>query len=177
MIDIKLIRESPEFVRQSLEKRGKTFPIDTIIKTDEDYRNLLQQVELLRARHKQTSKNLGNTQERPPELISQMRDLGEQIAALQQQANNAKNNLDPLLLELPNMPHPSVPLGKDANDNIITHTWGTPKHFSYKPLAHWDLGTSLNIIDFRYWFCNCSYYVPYGLVISADTCQKHDNKK
>ena len=148
MIDIKLIRESPEFVRQSLEKRGKTFPLDTIVKTDEDYRHLLQQVELLRARHKQTSKNLGNTQERPPELISQMRDLGEQIAALQQQANNAKNNLDPLLLELPNMPHPNVPLGKDANDNTVTRTWGTPRLVPFKPLAHWDLGTSLNIIDF-----------------------------
>jgi len=148
MIDIKLIRENPEFVRQSLEKRGGTFPIDTIVKADEDYRYLLQQVELLRARHKQTSKDLGNTQERPPELISQMRDLGEQIAALQQQANNAKNNLYPLLLELPNIPHPSVPLGKDENDNIVTHSWGTPKQFSYKPLAHWDLGTSLDIIDF-----------------------------
>jgi seryl-tRNA synthetase len=148
MIDIKLIRENPELVLQSLEKRGKTFPLDTIVKIDEDYRNLLQQVELLRAKHNQTSKELGKTQERPPELISQMRDLGEQITALQQQANNVKNRLDPLLLELPNIPHPSVPLGKDANDNIRTDTWGTPRQFSFKPLAHWDLGTSLNIIDF-----------------------------
>ena len=148
MIDIKLIRESPALVRQSLEKRGNTYPLDTIVKADKDYRNLLQQVELLRAGHKQTSKNLGNTKERPPELISQMRDLGEQIAALQQQANDAKNILDTLLLELPNIPHPNVPLGKDANDNIVTRTWGTPRLFPFKPSAHWDLGTSLNIIDF-----------------------------
>jgi len=148
MLDIKLIRESPELVRLSLEKRGKTYPLDTIVKIDEDYRNLLQQVELLRAKHKQTSKELGKTQERPPELISQMRDLGEQIGTLQQQANNTKNTLETFLLELPNMPHPSVPLGKDANDNIVTRTWGTPRLFPFKALAHWDLGTSLNIIDF-----------------------------
>ena len=148
MIDIKLIRESPEFVRQSLEKRNKSFPLDSIIKIDKDYRNFLQQVELLRAKHNQTSKELGKTQKRPPELISQMRDLGEQIATLQQQATKVKNTLDPLLLELPNIPDPSVPLGKDANDNILTRTWGTPRHFSFKPLAHWDLGTNLNIIDF-----------------------------
>ncbi len=148
MLDIKFIRESPDSIRQSLSKRGKVYTLDDILKVDEDYRDLLRQVELFRAQHNQTSRDLGKTRERPPELIAQMRNLGEQISALQQQANKAKNKLDSLLLELPNLPHPSVPLGKDENDNIQVRTWGTPREFSFKPLPHWDIGERLNIIDF-----------------------------
>ena len=80
MIDIKLIRENPELVRQSLEKRGKPFPLDTIVKIDEDYRNLLQQVELLRAKHNQTSKELGkDALEGGKDIIEEGKDLGKGV--------------------------------------------------------------------------------------------------
>jgi seryl-tRNA synthetase len=149
MLDIKLIREKPELVRQALEKRGDSFAIDGIIDIDGRYRNLLRQTEELRARHNEASKQLSTSKEKPPQLIAQMRELGEQISSLQQQTKEAKAELDSLLLELPNMPHPSVPLGGGPADNVVVRAWGKPAEFAFKPLPHWELGEKLGIIDFQ----------------------------
>ncbi len=149
MLDIKLIRESPEVVRQALEKRGNTFALENILETDEHHRHLLRQVELLRSQHNQVSKQLGTTKEKPPQLIAEMRKLGEQISALQQETSQVKADLESLLLELPNIPHPSVPLGKNESNNIVVRSWGEPREFSFKPLPHWELGEKLGIIDFQ----------------------------
>jgi len=149
MLDIKLIRENPELVRQALEKRGNTFALENILEVDEHYRRLLRQVELLRNQHNQASKLLGKTKEKPPELIAEMRQIGEQISDLQQETSQIKNSLNSLLLEMPNIPHPSVPLGKGASDNIVVRNWGEPPRFSFKPLPHWELGEKLGIIDFH----------------------------
>jgi seryl-tRNA synthetase len=149
MLDIKLIRENPELVRQALEKRGDSFALDSILEIDSRYRSLLRQTEELRAKHNESSKQLSKSKEKPPQLIAQMRQLGEQISSLQQQTKEAKANLDSLLLELPNFPHPSVPLGRGAGDNVVVRTWGKPGEFPFKPLPHWELGEKLGIIDFQ----------------------------
>jgi len=149
MLDIKLIRENPELVRQALEKRGDSFALDSIVEIDGRYRSLLRQTEELRAKHNEASKQLSRSEEKPPQLIAQMRQLGEQISSLQQQTKEAKADLDSLLLELPNMPHASVPLGRGADDNVVVRTWGKPGEFSFKPLPHWELGEKLGIIDFQ----------------------------
>jgi seryl-tRNA synthetase len=149
MLDIKLMRENPELVRQALEKRGDTFDLDNILETDGRYRSLLRQTEELRAKHNEASKLLSTSKEKPPQLIAQMRQMGEQISSLQQQTKEAKADLDSLLLELPNMPHPSVPLGGDAADNVVVRTWGKPTKFAFEPLPHWELGEKLGIIDFQ----------------------------
>ena len=149
MLDIKLIREKPELVRQALEKRGDSVALDSILEIDGRYRRLLRQTEELRAKHNEASKQLSKSKEKPPELIAEMRQLGEQISSLQQQTKEAKAKLDSLLLELPNMPHPSVPLGRGAADNVVVRTWGKPKEFPFKPLPHWELREKLGIIDFQ----------------------------
>jgi seryl-tRNA synthetase len=149
MLDIKLIREKPEFVRKELEKRGDIVALDDIFELDKHYRSLLRQVEELRSQHNETSRQLGRTKEKPPELIAQMRQMGEQISSLQRETNQAKANLDFLLLQLPNLPHPSVPLGENENDNVVVRNWGEPRKFSFKPLPHWELGEKLGIIDFH----------------------------
>jgi len=149
MLDIKLIREESDLVRQGLEKRGDSHGLDSIIELDGRYRTLLRQTEELRAEHNKTSKQLSTSKEKPPELIAQMRQLGEQISSLQQQTKEAKAELDSLLLELPNVPHPSVPLGTGAADNVEVRTWGTPREFPFRPLPHWELGEKLGIIDFQ----------------------------
>ena len=148
MIDIKLIREEPDLFREAMEKRGETSSLGDILQADGQYLKLLRRLEELRARHNETSRQLGRTKERPPELIAEMRQLGEEVSSLQQETREAKANLDTLLLGLPNIPHPSVPLGEDSSDNIIVRTWGEPKSFSFKPLPHWELGENLGIIDF-----------------------------
>jgi seryl-tRNA synthetase len=153
MLDIKLIREKTELVRQALEKRGYNLDsivaLDRILGIDSRYRSLLRQTEELRAKHNEASKQLSKSQEKPPQFIAQMRQLGEQISSLQQQTKEAKANLDSLLLELPNIPHSSVPLGRGADDNVVVRTWGKPQEFPFKPLPHWELGEKLGIIDFQ----------------------------
>ncbi len=149
MLDVKLIRENPEVVRQALEKRGDFPPLEAVLGADERYRDLLRQVELLRAQHNEASKQLGRAEDKPAELIASMRQMGEQISALQQETSQAKANRESLLLELPNIPHPGVPLGKDESDNTVVRTWGEPREFSFKPLPHWELGEKLDIIDFK----------------------------
>jgi len=110
---------------------------------------LLRRTEELRAKHNEISKQLGKSKEKPPQLIVQMRQLGEQISSLRQQTKEAKGSLDSLLLELPNMPHPGVPVGRSEDDNIVVRSWGKPKQLSFKPLPHWELGENLDIIDFH----------------------------
>jgi seryl-tRNA synthetase len=149
VLDIKLIRENPELVRQALEKRGDSFALDRIIQLDESYRVALRQTEELRAKHNEASKQLSTSKQKPPELIAQMRQLGEQVSSLQQRTKEAKADLDSLLMELPNMPHPSVPLGEGPADNVVVRTWGKPRKLSFKPLPHWELGEKLDIIDFQ----------------------------
>ena len=148
MLDIRLIRENPELIREAMEKRGGAGSLEEILQVDERHRRLLGQTEGLRARHNETSKQLGRTGEKPVELIAEMRQLGEQIASLQQQTRDARGELDALLLEMPNIPHSTVPPGKDSGDNVMVRTWGEPGKFSFEPLPHWELGERLDIIDF-----------------------------
>lgn len=148
MLDIRLIREDRPLVERAMELRGSADAIGPVVEADERHLKLLRMMEDLRARHNQTSKQLGRMKERPPELLAEMRVLGEEIAALQRGTKEAKDALDALLLELPNMPHESVPEGKDAEDNIVVHSWGTPKQFEFEPASHWDIGERLDIIDF-----------------------------
>lgn len=147
MVDIKVIRESPELVRKALEQRGITFDLDSLLKLDKQHRNLLQQLEELRAKHNQMSKQIGKGGGDKQELIAQMRQIGDEISSLQQEVNQTKSKLEALLLELPNILHPSVPLGKDEASNITVRSWGEPKSFSFKPLPHWELGEKLGILD------------------------------
>jgi seryl-tRNA synthetase len=149
MLYINLIRQDKEAVRHELEKRGGTFPLDEIVTLDNRYRDMLHQVEQLRAQHNEASKQLGKTREKSPQLIIDMRQMGEKISSLQQETRKVKTRLDSLLLELPNIPDPSVPPGEDAGDNVVLRTWGEPRKFSFAPLPHWELGEKLGIIDFQ----------------------------
>lgn len=147
MIDMKVIRESPELVQKALEQRGIAFDLAPLVKLDKLHRNLLQQFEELRAKHNQMSKQIGKGGGDKQELIAQMRQIGDEISSLQQEVNQTKSKLEALLLELPNILHPSVPLGKDEASNITVRSWGEPKSFSFKPLPHWELGEKLGILD------------------------------
>lgn len=144
---MKVIRESPELVQKALEQRGIAFDLAPLVKLDKLHRNLLQQFEELRAKHNQMSKQIGKGGGDKQELIAQMRQIGDEISSLQQEVNQTKSKLEALLLELPNILHPSVPLGKDEASNITVRSWGEPKSFSFKPLPHWELGEKLGILD------------------------------
>ncbi len=149
MLDIKLIRDNPESIRQALEKRGESIPLDKILNLDERHRQLLHEMETLRAQRNEVSKQLGKMPDKPPQLIADMRQLGERITCLETEICRLEAELEDHLLRLPNIPTDDVPVGKDSQDNIVVRSWGELRDFSFTPLPHWELGEKLGIIDFQ----------------------------
>jgi len=149
MLDIKLIRDNPDLVRQALEKRDESAPLDQIISLDEQRRQLLHEMETLRAQRNEVSKQLGMIADKPPQLIADMRQLGEKVTRLEAEICQFESELEDLLLRLPNIPAADVPVGKDAQDNLVVRSWGEPTQFPFTPLPHWELGEKLDIIDFQ----------------------------
>ncbi len=149
MLDLKLIREKPELVREALAKRHDTAPIDEILALDEKRRKLLVEVENLRARRNEASKQIGKTKDKPAELIAEMRRAGDTIKALEDEiANTIEPQLNDLSLRVPNIPHSSVPAGKDSADNKLVRVGLEPHSLSFPTKPHWELGEALGIIDF-----------------------------
>jgi seryl-tRNA synthetase len=149
MLSLQFIRQNPELVRESLTKRGEVSGLDEVLRLDEERRRLIQEAESLRARKKQVSKEIGKMKEKPPELLAEMRDTGDSIKSLEAEGERIEGELNELLLRIPNLVHPSVPVGKDSSDNAVVREWGKPRKFDFTPLAHWDIGPKLGIIDFE----------------------------
>ncbi len=149
MIDIRLIRENPDVIRQALKNRNDDAPLEKIITLDEQYRVLLQQAESLRARRNEVSKQISKMKEKPPALIAEMRQVGEQIESLEVETAKMWSEMEEYLLRLPNIPNSAVPVGKDASGNVAVRSWGEPRSFSFTPLPHWELAEKLDIIDFQ----------------------------
>lgn len=149
MLNIQLIRQNPEIVQEALAKRNDDAPLDEIIRLDREHRKLLPEIEALRARRNEVSKELGRMKERPPQLIADMRQVGERIKALEQEGARISGRLNEMLLRIPNIPHPDVPRGKDEGDNVVLRSLGEPRRFDFNPRPHWELGEALGIIDFE----------------------------
>lgn len=149
MLDIKLIRDNPEIVREAMEKRGESAPLDQITSLDEQRRQLLHEMETLRAHRNEVSKQLGTIADKPPQLIAEMRQLGEKVTSLEAEICRVESELNDFLLRLPNIPAADVPVGKDTQDNMVVRSWGKPTDISFTPLPHWELAEKLNIIDFQ----------------------------
>ena len=148
MLSLQLIRENADLVRDSLAKRGEATALDEVLRLDEDRRRLIQEVESLRARRKQASKEIGKMEEKPAELRTEMRDAGEQIKSLDLEIGRVEEELNDLLLRIPNLVHPTVPVGGDESGNVVLRTCGEARAFDFQPLPHWDIGAKLGIIDF-----------------------------
>ncbi len=149
MLSLQFIRENPDLVREALGKRQFSEPIDGILVLDERRRSLLTDVEALRARRNEVSKQIGKTGEKPPQVIEEMRQMGDRIKALDEQVGAIEEQLNDLLLRVPNIPYTSVPIGKDESDNIVVRSWGEARKYDFPPRPHWELGESLGIIDFE----------------------------
>ena len=155
MLDIKLIREKPDFVRQRLATRGAgdEAHIDEVLKSDELRRKLLGEVEGLKAQRRRVSKEIGALmgQKKLAEAEAKKKetgDLGDQIAVLDKQAAEAETSRNQAMLRLPNLPHESVPVGKTAEDNPVVRVHGEKSAFAFKPKSHVDLCESLGLVDF-----------------------------
>ncbi len=151
MFDINLIREQPDEVRQALVKRQMDAGIvDEVLEVDINRRTLLTQVESLKAERNRVSKEISQTRDAAERKakIEAMRQLGEQIADLDNQAGQAVARMHILLSSIPNMPDSSVPVGKDEHENVVVQVFVEPREYNFPPIPHWDLGPKLGIINF-----------------------------
>ena len=151
MLDIRLIREKPDFVKAELAKvQCPPSMIDDLLEADRARREALQALESRRAERTRRSKEIGAL---PPEerksAGAALRSLGDEIAAAEAAATVAEGRFDAMMLEIPNLPHPDVPVGPDDSANVIVRNVGEPARFDFEPLPHWDIGPALGAIDFE----------------------------
>jgi seryl-tRNA synthetase len=149
MLDLQFIREHPDEVREALAKLNETAPIDEILVLDARRRELLAEADSLKHQRNVVSKQIGRMKEKDQALIEEMREVGARIKDLDGELGLVETELNDLLLLVPNLPDPSVPVGKDESENVLVRTVGEPRQFDFEPLPHWDLGPTLDIIDFE----------------------------
>ncbi len=152
MLDINLIRENPEIVRQNLKVRQmETSPVDAVLELDEQRRALIQEVEGLKAERNAVSKEIGRMKD-PAERqakIDAMRQVGDQISALDERLRQIEIQLEGNLSIIPNIPDERTPYGIDEEENVVIRNVGDQPKFNFEPKAHWDLGPALGIINFE----------------------------
>ena len=152
MLDIKIIRNNPDEVKAAMKRRNTDMDqvIDELLAIDDKRRELMGQTERMKAEQNAASKEIprikkeggdaASLMERMKELAAQVKELGGEQAALEDKQRD-------LLLRIPNIPHESVPQGKDDSENVDMRHWGEPTKFDYTPKAHWDIGADLGILD------------------------------
>jgi seryl-tRNA synthetase len=155
MLDIELIRNNPERVREALRKRNDDPAlVDEVYALDVQRRDMLQEVETLRAERNRVSKDIGRMKDEDARQarIVEMREVGERLAALEEKLRAIETGFEERQMWLPNIPHESVPLGPDESANVVLRYWGERRGFAaegFAPAPHWDLGPELDIIDFE----------------------------
>lgn len=152
MLDMRFIRENPDTVKQGLAKKFDKSDIDQIIKLDEDRREIIRKVEQLKGQRNTASAEIAKRKkagESADEAIAAMREVGQEIAALDGKLRELDKELQTKLSWIPNLPHDDVPVGKDESDNKFVRDWGEKPVKDFDALPHWEIGEKLGIIDFK----------------------------
>lgn len=154
MLDLKLIREKPEWLKERLRTRGQDYPIDEILELDKKRRELIKKVEYLRYLRRESSEKIGKLKTSGEEcqvkvLSEKVRNWGEELKVLEEELREVESKIIYQLSLLPNLPHESVPIGKDETENVVVKIWGEPKSFDFEPKPHWEVGEKLGILDFE----------------------------
>ena len=147
MLSLELIRKEPDRVRRAAELKGESAPIDEILELDRQWRESLAQAENLRAEQKVLSKQY--SQARDDQALARLKGMADEVKALTAVADGVREQLDRLLLQVPNLFDESVPVGKSEADNVVIREWGDKPELGFAPRTHYDLGESLGIMDFE----------------------------
>ncbi len=151
MLDLKFVRDNPDIVRQAMIDKGEAGDLDGILSRDAIRRDLLKEAEELKQIRNRVSKEIGQAgtdSAAVQQKKDEMRDVSSRIKELDEKLRLIDSEMEMLLLGLPNIPDDAVPRGKDEDENVEVRRWGEQPQFSFEPLAHWDVGANLGIIDF-----------------------------
>jgi len=152
MLDLKFVRRNPEVVQDALKRRGYDLVVDELLKTDGLWREKLVTLEQLKNRRNAVSEEIGRLKAAGCDdaaLIAEMRAVGSRIKELEAVVRGLEEKIQDCLLGIPNIPHPSVPFGRDAGENPEISRWGTPRDFTFTPRPHWEIGENNHILDFE----------------------------
>jgi seryl-tRNA synthetase len=152
MLDIRLIRDDPDGVKRALATVGVTAAeVDALLALDVERRAAITKLETLKAERGQASKKIGAIKDAAEraQAIAATKGLGDQIAAAEVVVTEVESRFEQRMLEIPNIPHPDVPVGADEHANVLVREVGKPKEFAFTPKPHWELGEALDIIDFE----------------------------
>lgn len=152
MLDVKMIRNELDKVRKSLESRKGDFDVDTVYNLDQKRRDILQKVEEMKARQNKVSKEIPKLKKEGKEIseiLKEMKELSAKVKEMDTDLKEIEVELNNKILELPNIPNPSVPLGNSDEDNREIRKNLEPTEFDFEPKAHWDIGKELDILDFE----------------------------
>ena len=152
MLDLKFVRENFEAVKQSTIDRQAMVDLDSFAELDQKRRDILPELESLRAKRNQVSSQVGRIKKEggdPSAVFAEMKEVGARIKSLEEELKDVGDQLNAIMLTIPNPPHESVPVGASEEDNPTVATWGDPPKFSFEPLNHWDIGERLDILDFE----------------------------
>ncbi len=153
MLDIKLIREQLEYVKEGLKKRNQNISFDQLVSWDNERRAIITEIEQNRLKRNKDSETIGKLKregkEPEKELIEELDQLRVRIQEKEKFLLNIENQIEDFLLRIPNIPDETTPVGKDDKDNVVVRVVGEPPKFSFKPKHHWEIGEKLQILDFE----------------------------
>ncbi|MBL7210744.1 MAG: serine--tRNA ligase [Desulfobacteraceae bacterium] len=151
MLDLKFVRSNPDRIKGMIGDRGYDLDVSRFEALDQERRKRLTSLEELRHRRNQVSEEIAAMKKRgedASEIIAQMKDVSSRIKEKEKELSRFLEELDQLLMIMPNIPHDSVPVGKDENDNPVVRTWGEIPERDFEALPHWEIGERLGILDF-----------------------------
>jgi len=152
VLDLRFVRRNLEIIATSLKKRGSDLNVNEFLQLDQRRREILAKVETLRAKRNRVTSEIPqkkHTHEDITSLLQEAKTLSRQIEALDKELKEVERGIYDFLVNLPNIPHPSVPIGKDETENVVVKFWGEKPVFSFSPKPHWEIGEKLNILDFK----------------------------
>lgn len=150
MLDIKLIRNNPDVLKNAISKRKEDFDVDNLLKLDEKRRTYLVEVENLKYKQNESSKLIPVYKKEGKDVnsvLEEMKELSEKIKTLNAEVRDIDEKLNDILLSIPNIPNETVPLGDSDEDNVEIRKWGEPTDFEFQPKPHWEIGENLDILD------------------------------
>jgi seryl-tRNA synthetase len=152
MLDVKFIRQNVDFVKKALQDRGSSIDLSILMEQDNRRRALIQKAEELKAARNQFSLRIARAKGEGGDLEqekTEMRRISEEIKSLDGQIHDMESAIESFVMEIPNIPHESVPVGSEPGDNQVVRSWGEIPQFSFGPKEHWDIGENLGILDFK----------------------------
>ena len=148
MLDLRLLREKPDAVRRGLATKGGAELIPDIVTLDAERRRLIKETDALKAERNRASEAIGRARRRGEDATAEqarIREVGERVKALDAELRAVDEQVEALALQLPNLPHPSVPEGKGEDDNVEVRHWSEPRTFAFRPKPHEEVGAALGL--------------------------------